>query len=104
MRRKDPLFDIVSELGPRRAGGGGLSARGKGPSQEIKDTLRSGPTRDWRGVVEQSIRDRGGYPTRDGKPLMTKMEQRAAKRRAESGGTTEFARGGAVKGKRDYAK
>lgn len=35
-----------------------------------------------KGQVEQSVKDAGGYPTRGGKPMMTRMQQRAQMRQS----------------------
>jgi hypothetical protein len=62
-----------------------------------------------KGQVDQSVRDAGGYPTRGGKPMMTRMQQRMEARKAAAENEPvkkrepfKFRKGGMVG--RDYGK
>jgi hypothetical protein len=57
-------------IGARGAGGGG-SGGGIAPRIERAQA-----------AIERSMQERGGYPTRGGKPKMTKMQERMEERKA----------------------
>jgi hypothetical protein len=66
------------------------------------------------GQVQQSIKDRGGFPTSKGVPKMTRAQQKAEERKSSAPPVDEaaraarkakfFSKGGMVRGRSDYAK
>jgi hypothetical protein len=108
-RKPNPLGGMIETPG---AGGG----RAAPPARTVD---RIGQRENYiKNQVEQSITDRGGYPTRGGQPLKTKMQERMEQRQANQPPIDEaaraarkkkfgigFSKGGMVKGQcRDYGK
>ena len=91
----------LDEGAPLSAGGGG-GGRALGTGGRLTRPGAGDPMTDRAaGQIEQSVRDRGGYPTRNGQPMKTKMQERMEQRKAKF----NFRKGGMVKGTcRDYGK
>jgi hypothetical protein len=82
MRRKQ------SELDQIEVPGGGALPRGSGGTSRV-DELR--------GMVERSVHERGGYPTRGGVQLKTKTDiNRDAEQQRARNATQKFRKGGMV--------
>lgn len=87
MRRKASEFDQIEV-----PGGGRMPSGSSGVNR----------TEQLQNMVEQSVRDRGGYPTRGGVPMKTKTQinQDAERQRMRDAPfrTQKFRKGGMVKG------
>ena len=98
--------------GLRPARGVPRSAPAEAPAEPSYPRTQVDRTSYLKGQMEQSIQDRGGYPTRGGKPMMTKMQQRMEARKAAAEAEPikkrepfKFNKGGMVKGHcREYGK
>jgi hypothetical protein len=82
MARKLYEKGLVEGGGGPGGGGGARPSWGSGNRPGSNMQMRE----DYlKGQVEKSIQDRGGYPTREGVPKMTKMQERMETRKAAQG-------------------
>ena len=108
MRRKQYSYEAGLKFGdfggggPRggRGGKGSAPARVAEPDAPIVDRMGANTSR-LKNIVDRSVEEAGGFPTRGGKPMMTKMQERELERKRkyqeETGDTRNYAKGGMVK-------